>query len=240
MILLIAYEDRYCFELDRALRRVGKRDDAAAVARERHSVEGVTNFPGFVRTEWPRFRDQGFPLKGKPRPTALLCIADADAVVAQLGIGARARPYQQWLGQAEDEFTKLLRSQTDRPELVHGALLRWNLESTLIAAYDEHEAMQRLAGMEPMDGKRLDAFLRGCTPNPRTVDDAVFTDTFEDPQRCLEELGRRLGWRKLKKGDRRKDDALDWMTGHRLDKLVRRVPDLERIAQRVRQIASAP
>lgn len=55
--------------------------------------------------------------------------------------------------------------------------------------------------------------------------------------RCLMDLGHGTGWRKLKKGDPRKDDALRWLTSHRLDKLVRRVPDLERIAQRVRAIA---
>lgn len=86
---------------------------------------------------------------------------------------------------------------------------------------------------------RLDAFLRRCTPDPRTIVDDAFIDTFEDSQRCLTELGQSMGWHKLKKGDRRKDDALSWITGHRLDKLVSRVPDLERIAQRVREIALA-
>lgn len=79
-------------------------------------------------------------MKGKPRPRALICIADADAVVEQLGVTTRARPYSEWLAQAEGELTKLLRSATDRPEQVHGVLLRWNLESTLVAAYDEPEA----------------------------------------------------------------------------------------------------
>jgi hypothetical protein len=239
MSLLIAYEDHYCSELDRTLRRVVQRGGALMVPRERHPVRGVTNFPGFVRTDWRRFRDHGFPVKGKPRPKALICIADADAVVAELGITARARPYHEWIAQAEDDLTKLLRSESDRPEQVHGALLRWNLESTLIAAYDEPEAMQRLAGAEPMNAGYLDAFLSLCSPDPRTVGDDAFTDTFEDSQGCLMALGRHMEWRKLKKGDRRKDDALSWITGHRLDKLVRRVPDLERIAQRVRQIALA-
>jgi hypothetical protein len=239
MSLLVVYEDRYCSEIDRALRRAVRRDGTLTIARECHSVEGVTNFPRFVRADWQRFRDQGFPVKGKPRPRALLCIADADAVVAQLGITARARPYHEWIARAEDELTTLLRSDTDRPEQVHGALLRWNLESTLIAAYDEPDAMQRLAGVEPLNAERLHEFLHDCTPDPRTVDDNAFTDTFEGSQRCLTALEQRMGWRKLKKGDRRKDDALTWITEHRLDKLVRRVPDLERIAQRVRKIASA-
>jgi hypothetical protein len=239
MSLLMAYEDHYCIELDRTIRRVVQKDGALAVPREWHSVGGVTNFRGFARNDWQRFRDQGFPKKGKPRPRAVLCIADADAVVAQLAITARSRPYHEWLARAEDAFTKLLREGSDRPEQIHGVLLRWNLESTLIAACDDAEAMRRLAGVEPLHAARLDEFLRRCTPDPRTVDDDAFTDTFEDSQRCLAELGKRMGWRKLKKGDRRKDDALTWMTKHRLDTLVRRVPDLERIAQRVRQLALA-
>jgi hypothetical protein len=238
MSLLLAYEDHYCFELDRALRRVVKEDGALAVPRERHPVRGVTNFPVFVRTDWRRFRDLGFPAKGKPRPKALLCIADADAVVAQLGITTRARPYDEWVTRAEEELTRRLRSETDQPEQVHGALLRWNLESTLIAACDEPDAMQRLAGAAPLNVAHLEAFLSSCTQDPRLFEDA-FTDTFEDSQRCLTALGQHMGWRKLKKGDPRKDEALSWITANRIDKLVRRVPDLERIAQRVRQIALA-
>lgn len=239
MSLLLAYEDHYCSELDRAVRRVIRRDGDLAVARELYPVNGVTNFPGFVSADWQRFRDHGFPKKGKPRPRALLCIADADAVVAQLGITPRARPYHEWILQAEEQFTRLLRSKIDRPEQVHGTLLRWNLESTLIAAYDEPEAMQRLAGADPLDTEGLGAFLSRCTPDPRTIVDDAFTDTFEGSQRCLTALERSMGWRKLKKGDSRKDDALTWMANHRLDKLVHRVPDLERIARRVRQIALA-
>jgi len=170
---------------------------------------------------------------------ALLCIADADAVVRQLGLTGRTPPYGDWIVQAEAEFTNLLREQTDRPEQVHGALLRWNLESTLIAAYDEREALQRLGGVTPLEETILEAFLTGCAPDPRTISDEDFTDVFDASQRCLAALGQRMGWHKLKKGDSRKDDALAWITGHQLDKLVRRVPDLARIAQRVRQVAEA-
>lgn len=237
MSLLVVYEDCYYSEIDRALRRVVRRDGVLTVPRECHSVKGVTNFRPFVGAEWRRFRDQGFPMKGKPRPKALLCIADADAVAVQLGVTARAQPYDDWITRAEDEFTRLLRSNTDRPEQVHGALLRWNLESTLIAAYDEPDAMQRLAGEEPVNTKRLDEFLHDCRPDPRTVEDAAFTDTFEGSQKCLMALQEGMQWRRLKKGDRRKDDALTWMTEHRLEKLVARVPDLGRIARRVREIA---
>lgn len=238
MSLLLAYEDHYCSELDRAVRRVIRRDGDLTVVRDLYPVNGVTNFPRFVSADWPRFRDHGFPKKGKARPRALLCIADADAVT-KLGITARARPYHEWILQAEEQFTKILRSKIDRPEEVHGVLLRWNLESTMIAAYDEPEAMQRLAGVDPFDAEGLEAFLSGCKPDPRTIVDVAFTDTFEGSQRCLTALEQRMGWRKLKKGDSRKDDALTWITRNRLDTLVRRVPDLERIAQRVRQIALA-
>jgi hypothetical protein len=237
MSLLIAYEDHYCQELDRTLRRVVKRDGDLSVPREFHPVDGVTNFPPFVRGDWRRFRDRGFPVKGKPRPTALLCIADADKVVNQLGLAARTRPYHDWIVRAEGEFTNLLRKETDRPEQVHGALLRWNLESTLLAAYDEPEAMQRLAGAAPLDAKGLEAFLTRCTPDPRTVSDDAFTDVFETSQKCLAELGHSMGWRILRKGDVRKDDALSWISDQQLDKLVRRVPDLRRIAQHVREVA---
>lgn len=237
--LLVAYEDSYCYELDRTLRRVVQRDGVLSVPRYFHPVCGVTNFARFVRLEWQTFRDRGFPVTGKPKPTALLCIADADAVVDQLGLTARTQPYDEWIVRAEEEFTNLLREATDRPEQVHGALLRWNLESTLVAAYDEFDALQRLAGVASVDAEKLQAFLTRCTPDPRTVEDEVFTDVFEASQKCLTELGQSMGWHKLKKGDVRKDAALSWITGHQLDKLVRRVPDLGRIAQRVRQVAEA-
>lgn len=237
MSLLLAYEDHYCRELDRTLRRVVQQDGALSVPREFHPVDGVTNFRQFVRVDWRMFRDHGFPVKGKPKPKVLLCIADADAVVDQLGLAARTRPYDEWIVQAEEDFTKLLRKQTDRPEQVHGALLRWNLESTLIAAYDELDALQRLAGAASIDPERIEAFLAACNPDPRKVKDEAFTDQFEASQRCLAELGRSMGWRNLKKGDVRKNDALTWITRNQLDKLVRRVPDLRRIAHRVRQLA---
>lgn len=238
-LLLVAYEDHYCYELDRTLRRVVQRDGPLSIPRERHSVEGVTNFRKFVRHDWRTFRDSGFPSRGKPKPTALLCVADADAVVRQLGIAAQTQPYATWITRAEQQFTDLLRKQTDRPELVHGALLRWNLESTLVAAYDESAALQILAGEPPVDETKLDAFLASCKPDPRMIEDKDFTDVFVDSQRCLAELGRSMGWRRLKKGDDRKDDALKWITSHRLDKLICRVPDLRRIALRIRQVAQA-
>lgn len=239
MSLLIAYEDHYCQALDRTLRRVVKRGGALSVPRDFHPVNGVTNFPPFVRREWQTFRDHGFPIKGKPKPTVVLCIADADKVTNQLGLMPRTRPYNDWVVKAEQEFTQLLRNQTDQPEQVHGALLRWNLESTLLAAYDEREALQQLAGVVDLDAMHHEAFLTRCKPDPRAVEDDAFIDTFDDSQRCLAQLVESMRWRKLKKGDVRKDDALGWISEHRLDKLVRRVPDLDRIAQLVRRIAQA-
>lgn len=239
MSLLVAYEDTYCQELDRTLRRAVQRDEALSVPRDFHPVEGVTKFPRFIGHDWRRFRDHGFPVKGKPRPEAVLCIADADAVASHFGVEAPGRPYAEWVARADQEFTTLLRKETREPDRVHGAVLRWNLESTLIAAHDESEAMQRLAGLELLDTARLDGFLQDCTPDPRSVADEAFTDTFERPQRCIADLATRMGWRRLKKGDVRKDDALAWLTAHQLDKLVRRVPDLDRIARRIREVALA-
>lgn len=200
MTLLVAYEDHYCRELDRALRRVVSRSGRLEVQREFHPVDGVTNFARFVREDWRRFRDQGFPLRGKPKPTVLLCVVDADAVVAQLGVTAKSGSSQDWLAQAEQQVTDILRAETDRPEQVHCALLRWNLESTLIAAHDEPEALNRLAGTQPVRAADLDAFLSKCVPDPRTIADEAFTDSFDDSQRCLRELASSIGWRKLKKG----------------------------------------
>ena len=69
--------------------------------------------------------------------------------------------------------------------------------------------------------------------------DRDFIDTFDHPQRCLKDLARSLGWRPLKKGDSRKDEALDWISAARIDKLISRVPDLARVAETVRSAASS-
>lgn len=238
MSLLLAYEDRYCRELDRTLRRAVKLVGPLRTPRVFHPVNGVTNFRGFVRRRWPLFRDTGFPTPGKPKQEALICIADADVVAAQLGLTAPKPPYGEWILSAEDEFTALLRRESDQPAQVHGALLRWSLESTLIAAFDEHEAMLRLAGSAWLDETGLADFLARCKPDPREITDDEFVDTFDKPQPCLLKLASHLGWRRLKKGDPRKDAALEWTTTHRLDKLLSRVPDLARIAGRIHAIAS--
>lgn len=197
------------------------------------------NFAGFVESQWPQFRKRGFPVAGKPRPRALFCIADADVAAAQLGLTAQSEPHDDWIVEAEAEFTDFLRAKADKPETVHGALLRWNQESLLIAVHDELEAMQRVAGPMPINQSALKDFLGQCTPCPSEVPDARFTNTFDKPQACLAELVRALGWRKLKKGDPRKGEVLRWSSANVLGKLVRRVPDLARIAARFHSIAQS-
>lgn len=239
MSILIAYEDHYYLALDKALRRVLKRGSPLTIPREHVPVDGVTNFRGFVATKWPLFQDKGFPTGGKRTMQALVCVADADKIAQQLSL--TAAPSQgstkSWVNAVEQEFTAFLRRETDQPDRVHGVVLRWSLESALIAGFDSPDAMKPLAGLALVQPNAFESFLNSCEPNPRTGKDEDFVDTYRFPQRCLKQMEKSLGWRPLKKGDRRKDDALKWLVDHDLDRLVRRVPDLNRIAERIRTIA---
>lgn len=234
---MIAYEDRCCSALDLAVRRAVRARGSLAVAREFVPVNGVSNFPGFVRSRWPTYRDTGFPVQGKPRPSMLLCIADADVAAGQLGLPVRDGLPDEWITEAEQAFVELLRSQTDRPELVYGVLLRWSQESLLIAGFDRPGVLQRLSGRRPLDQVALDRFLERCGPDPRTVANEMFTTCFDSPQRCLDEMAKAMRWAKLKKGDTRKDDALDLLSRDDIELLLERVPDLGRCASAVWEMA---
>jgi hypothetical protein len=238
--VLVAYEDRYFEALDTVVRRVGREVAPTNAPREACSVEGVTNFPGFVQQSWPVYRDKGFPKAGKSRPNRLVCVADADKVVRQLQLAVSLPPADgtdAWVEGANQAFTAYLRGRTYRdPEAVHGVVLRWSLESLVIAAYDQPKAMEALAGFQGNhDADRMQAFLRRC--GLYQAHELHFLDRYRDPQGCLVSLCAELGWPTLRKGDARRDEALKQMSGLALTTLIERAPDLVRIAALIREVA---
>lgn len=229
MNVLIAYEDAYHAAFDVAVRRARPK----AVARQlvHHAVEGVDAFPGFVERDWPRFRDVGFPIPGKPKPERLVCVADADVVVAHRGLAISpglARGSDAWLDAVDAAFTAQLRGQlAQNPDEVHGIAVRWSYESLVIASVGVDPALSRLAGLNgQVDPKKLSDFLGQCKPDPRTTTDF---SVFGNPQGCLEQLARNQGWKLFKKGDDRKDQAVEELSRNHLPLLLQRVPDLQRI-----------
>ena len=121
---------------------------------------------------------------------------------------------------------------------IHGVLVRWSYESLVLAGFDVEVVLTTLGGLSSVDHATLDEHLAACRPDPRTIPPDEFMEAFRNPQGCLEGLARSAGWRRLKKGDPRKDQAVAQLSQSDLERLVGRVPDLIRVLKIVTEQAT--
>jgi hypothetical protein len=236
---LVAWEDKYCVALHSATGRILRAravDPAAAVpVILRDTTRGNGTFERYVRTTWPNVRPAGLPAD-KGAIDHLVCVVDGDRLHDLLR-GKVPRPPQTiddiagWHEQAERTWQAHLRSCCDpsgpAQATVHGVVLRWARESIALAAYDAPSARSVLA---IVDDPRLSEILAKCTPDPRTVADARFTETFRKPLECLRLV---RGGLVLDKASPEIDDAISALSKNGLATLRARVPDLTRIADLV-------
>lgn len=215
-----------------------------------HTTEGNGRFAHYVDSTWPRVRPGGLPVDKGPIDH-LVCVIDGDR--AHERVKEIARPPKDpaattaWHQDAEAAWTAWLRQRcpTDGPPAttVHGVVLRWSKESVLLAGYDQPATSEHLA----LDVEHPDvtAMLEtACTPDPRTVADGAFADTFHQPFDCVNQLRKARKLTAVAKNAPEIDDAIRDLTRQSLSMIRTRVPDLARLADLIwslhRAEAAAP
>ncbi len=201
-----------------------------------HTVEGNGRFAHYVESTWPRVRSGGLVLDKGPIDH-LVCVIDGDR--AHELVAAISKPPKDaatvgaWHLQAEAAWTTWLRQRCAAAgppsTTVHGVVLRWAKESVLLAGYDQPALAAHLE-IEPDHPDVVAALRDDCTPDPRTVADAAFVDTFRQPLRCTDLLGKARKLPPIDKNAPEIDDAIRDLTRQSLSIVRARVPDLARLA----------
>ena len=234
--VLVVWEDKNFESLDVASKRLVRAlaADPTAIAPIvlGHTARGNGVFERYVETTWPVAKARGLPRDAYPIDH-LICVVDGDRLHDLLRGEVNRAPddaaeVSVWHQRAERSWQTYLRDRcpTDGPAstTVHGIVLRWAKESAALAGYDQ--PMSRAALDLPV-GDRANAVLSKCSPDPRTVPDDRFTDTFRKPLGCLRLL---RPDRTLDKMSPEIDDAIKAFAKHQPLLLRARVPDLARIA----------
>ena len=237
--VLVVWEDKNFESLDvaskRLVRNLAPAPAAAVPVVLGHTTRGNGVFERYVETTWPKVQPRGLPID--PRPIDhLICVVDGDKLHDLLRGEVTRAPdaaaqVASWHLAAERTWQAYLRARcpADGPasSTVHGIVLRWAKESAALAGYDQ--AASRTA-LDLAEGDRANALLATCSPDPRNVPDAAFTDTFRRPLGCLRLL---RPDRTLEKMSPEIDDAIKAFAKHQPALLRARVPDLARIADLV-------
>ena len=243
--VLVVWEDLYFRELDHFVRSrlaTHARPDATAYPQVlSDTAHGDGNFARFVEKTWPNVRGKGVNRSVGPIDH-LVCVTDGDRLSERLPDVAKPRPdpsdVLSWHASAEATWQVHLRSlaaSTAAPaSTVHGMVLRWSKESLVLAGYNSGAAKD-LLGIDASSAEGL-ATLAACDPHPASVEPKAFTDTFRRPLKCLSDLAPR---RRLKNSPE-VDDALRALaaTASQRDVVCARVPDIDRIADRIWQLAA--
>ncbi len=229
--LLVVWEDRYCDELHRLLKRSVRYIRSVNLPMNKESVEGNGKFKNYLKTTWPIVRKTGF-LRSSPIDY-LICVADADRAskcCTSIREPTPSADLTEWIKASNEKWTEELRDFTSLdPDRIHGRFFRWNKESVPAACYDSNEVLAKLGIPNP---RILDNFLDKCKPvNPRTAEDADFTHQFRKPGNCLKEGFENVGIKWPGKNAQIIDDAIGKASEVHLEKLLKRLPDLRMLAE---------
>ena len=240
--VLVCWEDRYHEGLQHLLRQAVA---AAAAAMSKspptlHASSSLGNkrFGQFIQTNWVAARQRGWSTLGGGVPVDhLVCIADADrATDCCRAVGPpppASNPTAGWVANAGSLWTADLRGLAPvDSNRVHGHLLRWNLESTLISLFDQPHVLSRLGRF---DAVALQVFLSTCIPAPGTPGaSSMFVDDYRDSQTCLTGMvtSAHAHARVLRRSNPDRSIALEMAAkdSQTLARVLGRVPDLQTVA----------
>jgi hypothetical protein len=228
--ILVVWEDAKHEALDLILsRRIAALRGQATVFPQMlfHSVRGDGAFSRYVKDTWKNVRSKGLPAN-KGAIDHLVCVVDADQ------ISKNVPEVSAWDSESEGLWETKLREACDSSvpsSTIHGATLRWAQESLALAAYDTEAAKEHL--QIDLEKPEVAAMISACSPQPSTVENALFTDTFRKPLRCLDELRRTSCNKSVKKNDVPIEDLLKAAAKTDHAKIAERVPDLDRLAAKI-------
>lgn len=230
--VVVVYEDEYCEELHRLVKRLRKESGRGGVLEP----ATATGTGGFQR-DLPRILRT--PLRfPKAPPDLVICVGDADTP-ANLVEGAPLPPggaTDRWVAEFEAHWRETLikkaRLSPADGERVRTIVLRWNQESVLVAApaaiVDYARRYDREAPVRSL--------LAACDPSPLGLADAAFVDTYRHPGRCINDLMRAIfPARKYKKGRDNDDILRDHIlpSPERVAEVRARCPDLVRLVDAI-------
>lgn len=239
--VLVVWEDEHWRVLDVLTRRLvstspGQRPDGAFPTILGHTTEGNGRFAHYVGATWPRVRPAGLPTD-RGTIDHLVCVLDGDRaheLVPAIAVPPKdAAATPTWHASAEAAWTAWLRQHASGggppATTVHGVVLRWAKESVVLAGYDQPAATHlEFAAEDP----EVTTFLSEiCQPDPRSVSDAAFADTFHRPRHCVDALRKVRKLSPLAKNAPAFDDAIRDLTRQSLSVVRARVPDLARLAE---------
>ncbi len=199
--------------LDLIVRRIrGDIRPSACLALEAGFAAGTGNFVAKV-LEFQR----------SPRPPRfVVAVGDADApqnLVPGFAIGRRDA---QFFPELRAQWERILREQTG--EDVFGVPLRWSSESVALAALDSFA--------EVLGTGNVEAVLKSCAPDPRTLDVTEFVNAVSDTKRCVAALAKQIGKKSLKNDLQLADVLLRIHASPAEREIVRaRLPDLDVLAR---------
>lgn len=240
--IVVAWEDTNYQGLKCAFSRARKRLPGREEFRLSYeSLGGNTNCVRHVKNSWPKLRKFGKPRSGPV--DHIVYVLDADA------LGNIVPTLEAPMGKSDEWYPKTVERLRDHlreltildPDRIHVHLLRWAKESVLLAMHDQIQPIRRLIGFDKeVDvSARLSDLYQRCEPDPRQVADREFIETFRNTKKCQALLEQALGLPKLRKSDQRVDDAIDAFSASALEVLLRRIPDLRSLAEKVQALGSA-
>lgn len=233
--LLIVWEDDLYKSSARVvdrLARASSNSSQSALELIHHTSRSNGNFGNYVENTWPRAKLNGTPVN-PGSIEHLICVVDADKLHEVLpGCDApSAGDIEEWHRSASQLWEQHLRSRaraSSAPETsVHGVVLRWNKESIVLAGYDT-PAVEKHLGFS-ITNSSVEEVLSACNPDPRTVREEIFSNTYRKPLTCLRSLREGEGLSRLSKNAIQIEDALKDLVRDS-SQIARRMPDLSRIA----------
>ncbi|WP_437683394.1 hypothetical protein [Sorangium sp. So ce131] len=230
--IVIAYEDKYCEELHRFIKRLRNDNGLPGICLESRSVQGTG---GFINDVAKLLRT---PLKQtKLPPDRLVCLADADRP-QNLAPDAPVAPssddndaLDRWVFELEKSWWDFLVREAhlhaESTARLRVICLRWNKESLLVASPD---ALVDYADKHKRRDQ-LQSLLDACNPRPTMLADADFILRYRKTDSCMDNVFQAIENRNYKKGRDDEDLLRDQISPNeaRRAQVLKRCPDLERL-----------
>lgn len=243
--VLVAVEDTYYQPMERIIRRACESEDGVNL---RHlvkflPVQGDGGFGKFINRDFNIAISGGIPKFGKVE--GLCCILDADSAGRSLGVDKPpidSAGLEEWHESASEAFrAKLIGWGVPEDFPLHGVLLRWNLESVILATYDrwwEPNALRALGIQATNPSVKWEERLKSCRLDPRSVEDTEFVSQWRSPGKCVNDLIQALGGGQLAKKDPRRTDLINAVTKHKsdLESILARLPDVAHAAKSISEL----